>query len=65
MNFPLNNLDLSQCRFVFLLVSVFLDYFGEYDPDMSLKYNLIGNICHEGRKPEGGVYKIHVRHKSL
>ena len=35
-----------------------IDYFGEYKDKISLKYNLIANICHVGSKPEGGVYKI-------
>ena len=29
----------------------------------NMKYNLLANICHEG-KPTGGFYKIHVKHKA-
>lgn len=28
------------------------------------KYNLLANICHEG-KPKGGFYKVHVKNKAL
>jgi len=38
------------------------DYFGDDVVKPSLKYNLLANICHVGHKPEGGVYKIHIRH---
>ena len=50
VNFPLNNLDLSPY------------YFGPDKETTSQKYDLLGNICHVGQKPEGGIYKIHVRH---
>ena len=29
------------------------------------KYNLIANICHEGKTAEEGTYKVQVRHKAL
>jgi len=48
----MNNLDLSPY------------YFGEDKEDVSLKYNLIANICHTGSKPEGGFYKIQVKHQA-
>mmetsp|Transcript_5509 Transcript_5509/g.5938 ORF Transcript_5509/g.5938 Transcript_5509/m.5938 type:complete len:503 (+) Transcript_5509:36-1544(+) len=51
VNFPINNFDLRQ--------HVWLN-----DPTQRTNYNLVANICHEG-KQKGGIYKVHVRHKAL
>jgi len=51
VNFPLNNLDMRN-------------YVSLEDENQITKYNLLANICHEG-KPAGGFYKVHVKHKAL
>lgn len=51
VNFPVRDLDLKNYTY--------LD-----NPNVSTKYNLLANICHEG-KPNAGIYKVFVRHKGL
>lgn len=70
VSFPLNNLDLKNCISSKLLFEKLYFFFHFIDIDLDLqinpktKYNLLANICHEG-KPKGGFYKIHVKHKAL
>lgn len=42
----------------------FVDINLDSEVNPKTKYNLLANICHEG-KPKGGFYKIHVKHKAL
>jgi len=52
VNFPVNNLDLKNYIYV------------DESNTTSTKYNLIANICHDG-KPNAGIYKVYVRNKAL
>jgi U4/U6.U5 tri-snRNP-associated protein 2 len=53
VNFPIRNLDLTDL----------IDQ-SDFEPDTRevYKYDLLANIIHEG-KPEGGTYRVQVRHK--
>ncbi|CAI2166787.1 20386_t:CDS:10 [Funneliformis geosporum] len=52
VNFPIKNIDMR-------------DYLENLDEDMlDTRYDLIANICHEGRPGKGnGIYKVHVQHR--
>ncbi|CAG8498685.1 14364_t:CDS:10 [Funneliformis caledonium] len=52
VNFPIKNIDMR-------------DYLENPDDEMlDTHYDLIANICHEGRPGKGnGIYKVHVQHR--
>ncbi|RHZ78976.1 hypothetical protein Glove_153g20 [Diversispora epigaea] len=52
VNFPIKNLDMR-------------DYIENVDEEkLSTHYDLIANICHEGKPGKGkGIYKVHVQHR--
>jgi len=70
VNFPVKNLELRPCTFLFILLFVLfmIDWQTLHtihtdttvtDPNVSTKYNLLGNICHDGQSGQG-TYRAHV-----
>lgn len=49
VNFPLTNLDMSPYSSV---------------EGMSVKYDLLANVRHEGKKLDDGFFKVHVHHRA-
>ncbi|KAG9303122.1 hypothetical protein G9A89_005080 [Geosiphon pyriformis] len=51
VNFPIKNIDMRE-------------YLEDPDTDIGTFYDLIANICHEGKPGKGnGIYKVHVQHR--